>query len=150
MVRHTGTYDCRLDLKERLHLGLMIDVNGQLSSFIIFRQYLALLLSSQRNYLHCIAQSETVVLAVHSHVCFQQQSLISVSIIFIVKYQEVRSDINVKTFTKTKPVRPSFINLDSPLILGRQINQISQMFFNVDSKLIQGRGSTFNAQHIIN
>ena len=139
MVRHTGAYDCRLDIKERLHLfGLMIEVNGWLSSFITFRQYLALLLSSQRNYLHCTAQSETIVLAVHSHVCYQQQSLMSVSIIFTVKYQEVRSDINVKTFTKTKSVRRGFINSDSPLILGRQINQMSQMFFNVESKLIQG------------
>ena len=103
MVRHTGAYDCRLDIKERLHLfGLMIEVNGWLSPFITFRQYLVLLLSSQRNYLHCTAQSETVVLAVHSHVCYQQQSLMSVSIIFTVEYQEVRSDVNVKTFTQIK------------------------------------------------
>ena len=38
LVRHTGTYDCRLDLKERLHLfGLMIEFNVWLSSLITFR-----------------------------------------------------------------------------------------------------------------
>ena len=35
LVRHTGTYDCHLDLKERLHLfGLMIELNGWLLNVI--------------------------------------------------------------------------------------------------------------------
>ena len=39
VVRHKGTYyDCRLDLKERLHLfGLIIEFNGWLLSLITFR-----------------------------------------------------------------------------------------------------------------
>ena len=38
VVRHTGTYDCQQDLKERLHLfGPMIEFNGWLLSLITFR-----------------------------------------------------------------------------------------------------------------
>ena len=38
VVRHKGTYDCRVDLKERLHLfGLIIEFNGWLLSLITFR-----------------------------------------------------------------------------------------------------------------
>ena len=37
VVRNTGTYYCRPDLKERLHLfGLMIELNGWLLSLITF------------------------------------------------------------------------------------------------------------------